>query len=88
MGNKSRKVILEEAQPQQASSELSKAIDNEILLELMISQGWKKIKPNSHNHYLIKDWLEKYAEGKWLQLDNCYCFESVRDATIFSLRWA
>lgn len=58
-------------------------------LQTDVFLDWKIVKINhTSNHYQIKEWLKKYAEGQWQQQDTNYLFENERDATIFKLRWS
>lgn len=60
----------------------------EINTSVLIELGWKKITiKNTSRHYQIQEWLKKYCEGKWCQLNDSYLFENEKDATIFNLRW-
>jgi len=61
---------------------------NKINFDELVLQGWKEIEIKQHNHYRIREWLEKYAEGQWQHVNGSYFFEKEKDATIFKLRWS
>lgn len=69
------------------------AIDNEILLKVLRSQGWYCFESTDRSFGSkkeIEEWLDSNTKGEYIySRDNpdIICFQNSVDATLFKLRW-
>lgn len=85
---------LEETIATDIAEQIRAAVDGEILAEMLVSQGWIKIKhpykfPGTDNQQIeIAAWMATNCQHKYHILPQYWLFESAKDATMFTLRWA
>lgn len=68
----------------------TKAIDDEIIVSLLESNGWKTVAIDVWRNYAedeINNWCKKHLAGKTYNAASIWVFESDSDATAFALKW-
>ena len=72
-------------------NEIAKSIDAEIMMELLLSCGWHRIKldrfKNNRHAVDISYWCSDNVKGKWQHNGTTFIFEQQKDATWFALNW-
>lgn len=71
--------------------EIRKCIDNDILCEIYQAQGWSRVEihcPTDTTYVEVLQWVKTNAGHKWQGHYDAWVFESIVDATAFSLTWA
>lgn len=70
---------------------LTEEIDNEILCEIMVNQGWHRVKMSAavslEEFDNIDKWVKENTVGKYRGLGINWVFENLNDATLFTMRW-
>jgi hypothetical protein len=79
---------LEQEIANKLAKEIADQIDWNILSEILVSGGWKKVirEPLFYDED-VHGWLDLYRIGYVRSLGNQWLFEKEQDAIIFSLRW-
>lgn len=76
---------------EQLSNEIAKEIDAEILMSLLLSCGWHRIKldrfEDNRQAVDISNWCLDNVKGKWQHSGSTFIFEQQKDATWFALNW-
>ena len=74
------------------AKEISKEIDNGIMLSLLVGSGWVEVKFSYRdtNHEVdVMSWVENHCKKKqWMRLNNSFAFSKNEEAEWFILRWA
>ena len=78
---------LEEQFAAQLSDEIAREIDNEILVELMVAGGYKKVKWTKLVSGSMAAWCMDNCTGHWDTLGSYFLFKDANDAALFTLRW-
>ncbi len=78
---------LEEELAATLSKELAQEIDNEILVDMMVLGGYKKVKWTKLVNASMAAWCMENCAGHWDQLGSYFLFKDSNDAVMFSLRW-
>jgi hypothetical protein len=81
-------MTLEKEMLTKLSKSMADQIDWNILSEILIEQGWKKVirEPLFYDED-VHGWLDLIKTGKIRSLGNEWLFEKEQDAIMFSLRW-
>lgn len=83
--------ILAEEYAGMLADEIQKEIDESIMLDMLVWQGWTKVPLHYHNakHAVdVIDWcIANLPENKWKRLSDSYVFCNKQDAEWFILRW-
>lgn len=72
------------------SNEISKEIDEGIMLSLLVECGWTKVpyRFTSSDHAVdVMMWLDDTPRKNWLRLSGSFIFKNKKDAEWFILRW-
>lgn len=75
---------------QELHTELTATIDNELLCNIMESNGWIKvgIDCTTDTKYVeILEWIRSNIKGEHRGRYECWAFESEEDAILFKLTW-
>jgi hypothetical protein len=67
--------------------QLQREIDDEILCQAYLAQGWHEVGYPELETYQVKDWLETNCQGKYWQGVRLCCFEQLTDAAACKLAW-
>jgi hypothetical protein len=82
---------IEEELAEHLSNEIAKEIDAEILMNLLLSCGWYRIKldrfKDNRQAVDISNWCLDNVKGKWQHSGSTFIFEQQKDATWFALNW-
>lgn len=78
---------LEEQLAKKISMKIAREIDNEILIELMVAGGYKKVKWSKLITANMAAWCMENCTGKWDQRNEYFLFSDDNDAALFTLRW-
>ena len=77
------------------AKEITKEIDQEIMMSILLEQGWTEviIQPGSdfdinQTWIDIEMWCDKNLKSKYSGWGKSWVFESKEDATFFALKWA
>jgi hypothetical protein len=81
------KYVIEE----ELSRILAEEIDNEIMLDLLVTGGWTKVElerlKDRHESIDIETWIDENCTGKHAKLGRTFVFEKKQDAEWFMLKW-
>lgn len=87
--------MIEESIAKEMSRQIAEEIDWEILCDILVSVGWRKIKLSvawssmtSDFQYEVKAWLSKNIKGHYKGRGREWLFENEKDAILFALRWS
>jgi len=73
------------------STGMHSEIDFQILSDILVNLGWKKVSLNRFNnneHAVdIKLWLEEHTCGVWQCRGSTFVFQNHGDAVNFTLKW-
>lgn len=73
------------------AKELSDAIDFEVIVDILTSCGWTKLKvkymPPHQSWHKVKEWADQNCQGDYQEHSGTWLFELEKDANWFSLRW-
>ena len=69
------------------SKEIAQEIDNEILVDIMVAGGYKKVKWNKLTSASMAAWCMENCTGEWDQRSVYFLFKDPNDAALFTLRW-
>lgn len=82
---------LEEELSEKMSAILAEEIDWELIVDLMVSVGWTRVRLErfDHRHHAIDihDWLVENCSGHYKSRGSTFVFEKAEEAEWFSLRW-
>lgn len=82
---------VEEQLADHLAEELSQALDDELMADMLVALGWTKVKRdyylNNRDAVDRKVWLEENCQGHYKSLGVHFVFEDSRDATMFILKW-
>ena len=86
---------LEEEIAEKISQELAQTIDDELMIDLLASIGWIKVKRpdglfglvDRHTKIKLRTWLDTQCQGRHKQLRDYILFERQVDAVNFLLKW-
>jgi len=70
-------------------TEITRAIDQEFIIELLKSSGWYKqiVDPVTPISTVI-DWVNENIQYEYKQFDNIFLFKNIDDFVAFTLRFA
>jgi hypothetical protein len=74
----------------EAAERLSKDIDFEVMMSVMIESGWTKVVLNPmtwEDSYAVDEWVSKNVKGNFDTRGLVWIFKDPKDATWFKLRW-
>lgn len=77
-------------QLEQASKELAKDIDFQIIADHLGDNGWFKVKLEFDSREQSVDvalWVEKNCQGRHMNRGGTFVFEESKDALLFELKW-
>jgi hypothetical protein len=81
------KYVIEE----ELSRILAEEIDNEIMLDMLVTGGWTKVElerlKDRHESIDIETWIDENCTGKHAKLGRTFVFEKKQDAEWFMLKW-
>ncbi len=73
------------------ADEIKKEIDESIMLDMLVWQGWTKVElerlKDRHESIDIEEWVEENCTGKHAKLGRTFVFEKKQDAEWFILKW-
>jgi len=69
------------------SSEIAREIDNEVMVEMMVAAGYKKVKWTKLVNASMAAWCMENCAGHWDQRGTYFLFRDSNDAALFTLRW-
>ena len=69
------------------SKEIAQEIDNEILVDIMVANGYKKVKWDKIVNASMAAWCMENCIGEWDQRNVYFLFKDTNDAALFTLRW-
>ena len=85
-------MTLEEQIAHQLSKQVSKRIDNELLIEVLTSIGWTKVKYkpviSSEGAVDCQDWMIETCKGPFKRIGLYFLFENQEDAVMYTLKWS
>jgi hypothetical protein len=90
------KMNLEEEIAEKISQELAQTIDDELMIDLLASIGWIKVKRpdglfglvDRYTKIKLRTWLDTQCQGRSKQLRDYILFERQVDAVNFLLKWS
>jgi hypothetical protein len=82
---------LQDQQLRQASEEIMRQCDFEVLADVMTRFGWHKVDLDRYtdNYHAIdvREWVQDNCQGKYHSYGRHWIFEQSSDAVLFKLRW-
>lgn len=74
-----------------ASDQLKQHIDDGIMLDMLVSNGWTKVElerlKDRYESIDIEIWMDENCTGKHTKLGRTFVFEKKQDAEWFMIRW-
>lgn len=74
-----------------ASDQLKQHIDDGIMLDMLVSNGWTKVElerlKDRYESIDIEIWMDENGTGKHTKLGRTFVFEKKQDAEWFMIRW-
>jgi hypothetical protein len=70
---------------------IAEAIDNEIMIDMLVLGGWTKVElerlKDRYESIDIELWIDENCTGKHTKLGRTFVFEKKQDAEWFILKW-
>ena len=82
---------IEEEIAQDLSNQIAKSIDFELITDMLLACGWKRVELNFltiDNSTEILNWCKTNLKHRYQYLDNVFIFENQGEAVNFTLRWS